>query len=290
MRRSGVLLIMASAILTLNAACGKRPQEGTLSYPLNGKVISVDREHHQVTVAHDAIPGFMGAMTMPFAIREDWPFQILAPGQRISATLVVEAGRSWLEQITITKQSSEAVLSPPAAVGFPSQGAEVPDFVLANQAGRPIHLHQYRGKSLLLTFIYTRCPLPDYCPRLSGNFAQIYKAVKNDSGLGGRVHLLTVSFDPEHDTPDVLKDYGKGYGAGDEFRDWEFGTGTPEQVKAITSYFGLEYWPEYGQITHSLRTALIGPDGKLVQIYSGNGWTPTAVLRDLENISSRPPH
>jgi protein SCO1/2 len=288
MRRSGVLLIMLSAILTLNAACGKRSQEEASSYPLKGKVISVDKEHRRVTVAHDAIPGFMEAMTMPFAIREDWPFQILAPGQQISATLVVDAGRSWLEKITVTQQSSEAVPSPPAAVGSPSPGAEVPDFVLANQAGRPIHLHQYRGKSLLLTFIYTRCPLPDYCPRLSGNFAQIHKAVQNDPGLGSRVHLLSVSFDPEHDTPDVLKGYGKGYGAGDAFRDWEFATGTPEQVKAITSYFGLEYWTEQGQITHSLRTALIAPDGKLAQIYPRNEWTPAEVLRDLEKLSRQP--
>jgi protein SCO1 len=287
MRRSGSLLILTALLFTLSAGCGgTRPQANALRYPLKGKVVSVDKDRHHVTVAHDEIPGFMEAMTMPFAIRDEWPFRVLAPGQQITATLVVEAGRSWLENITITQESVASGSVPPSAASI-APGTEVPDLALINQAGKRIHLGQYRGKSLLLTFVYTRCPLPDYCLRMSGNFAQIHKSMKGDAGLSRRLHLLTVSFDPESDTPEVLRAYGRGYAGTEDFADWEFATGTRDEVKAIASCFGLEYWPEKGQFTHTLRTALIGPDGKLVQLYSGNEWTPADVLRDLKGYDSR---
>jgi protein SCO1 len=282
MARGVPFLILTTLLLASAAGCGgPRPRESTTRYPVKGKVVSVDKELRRVTVAHEEIPGFMEAMTMPFAIRDEWPFRVLAPGQQISATLVVEAGRSWLENITITQESAGSGAVPPAAASI-VPGTEVPDLALTNQAGKRIHLRQYLGKSLLLTFIYTRCPLPDYCPRMSGNFARIHKAIRSDAGLARSLHLLSISFDPEHDTPEVLRAYGKGYNGNVEFDDWEFATGTPDEVKAVTSCFGLEYWPEQGQYTHTLRTALIGADGRLVKLYSGNEWKPEDVLRDLK--------
>ncbi len=292
MCRRRLLIGAAVTMLWLLASCGTRPQETTLRYAVRGKVISVDKDARRVTVAHEEIPGFMAAMTMPFAIRDEWPFRVLAPGQEISATLVVEAGRSWLEEITVVQQAPAGASAPVAASTLPDPGAEVPDFVLTNQEGKHIRLHQYRGTALLLTFIYTRCPLPDFCPRMSGNFAQIHRAMRNDADLRHRLHLLTVSFDPEHDTAEVLRGYGRGFigeVGPDAFRDWEFASGSGEEVKAITRYFGLDYWPEKGQIVHSLRTALIGPDGRLVRLYQGNEWTPADVLRDLKTAGSAGP-
>jgi protein SCO1/2 len=295
MLRNRWLLVVTLAAVTFSPSCGRRPRESSARYPVKGKVVSVDRDNRRVTLAHEEIPGFMPAMTMPFAIREEWPFRVLVPGQQIMATLVVDSGRTWLEEITVTQESAGGPATAPAATNLPAAGAEVPDFTLTNQSGRRLHLRQYRGKALLLTFIYTRCPLPDYCPRMSGNFARIHAEMRKDADLSGRLHLLSVSFDPEHDTGEVLQGYGKGYVgtvAGDPFRDWEFATGTPAEIKAITSYFGLEYWPDKNQFTHSLRTALIGPDGALVRVYPGNEWTPADVLRDLRSgggTSTQPP-
>lgn len=292
MHRHKLLIVAMATTLWLLVSCGTRPQEPTLRYAVKGKVVSLDKEARRVTIAHEEIPGFMAAMTMPFAIRDEWPFRILAPGQQISATLVVEAGRSWLEEITVVQQAPAGASSAIPASTLPETGVEVPDFALTNQGGRRIHLHQYRGKALLLTFVYTRCPLPDFCPRMSNNFAQIHKAMRNDAALRGDLHLLTVSFDPEFDTGEVLRGYGKGFigeGSPDTFRDWEFASGTVDEVKAITRYFGLAYWPEQGQIVHSLRTALIGPDGRLVRLYPGNEWTPADVLRELQKTGGSAP-
>jgi protein SCO1/2 len=277
--------LLVALSLVFAAACTTRPQEPSARYHLKGKVVSVDRAHRRVTIAHEAIPGFMEAMTMPFAIRDEWPFRVLAPGQQISGTLVLEEGRTWLEEISIIDRVIDPMPARPVATE-PEPGTEVPDFFLTNQDGSRIHLKQYRGRALLLTFIYTRCPLPDYCPRLSANFAQVYRRMRAEPLLAGKLHLLTVSFDPGFDTKEVLRGYAGNYvGPGENpFQYWEFGSGNAEEVKAITGYFGLTYWPENNQIVHSLRTALIGPDGRLAQLYRGNEWTPADVLRDLESL------
>jgi protein SCO1/2 len=248
-------------------------------------VVSVDKEHRQVTIAHEEIPGYMTAMTMPFNLKDDWPLGVLAPGQQLTASLVVQGDRSWLEEVTITQKSPDTS-SVPSAVE-PEPGAEVPDFTLVDQDGRRISLHDYRGRALLITFIYTRCPLPEYCPLMSSNFRRIHDAMRTDAQLTRKVQLLTVSFDPEYDTSDVLQQYGRGYIAGGEtFDNWVFASGSVQEVKAITTYFGLSYWQETGQIVHSLRTALISPDGKLVRLYRGNEWKPAEVLGELRKIAT----
>jgi protein SCO1/2 len=286
--------IAASALILiciLPAACRSRSDANSSRFELNGKVISVDAGQRRVTVAHQEIPGFMPAMTMPFAVKEDWAFSVLAPGQTLKATLVVENGRSWLEGIMIIQNSPVDSAGVPApGPSEPEPGAEVPDFKLTNQDGGRIHLHQYRGQALLITFIYTRCPLPDYCPRMSSNFAQIQAALRKDPGLQSRVHLLSVSFDTEFDTPQILRGYGEAYAGSPDtapFRHWEFATGAADEVKKLARFFGLEYTKDSGQIVHTLRTALIGTDGKLVRLYRGNDWTPAEVLDQIWNAAQR---
>jgi protein SCO1/2 len=170
---------------------------------------------------------------------------------------------------------------PEKALPLPEPGDTIPDFGLLNQDNRPIHLHQYRGRPLLLTFIYTRCPLPDYCPLMSGNFSAIHYTLKSLPQSDKTPHLLTVSFDTDHDTSSVLREYAARYMKPVRFDQWEFATGSPEEIREITGFFGLVYRKETNQIVHSLVTALIDGDGKLVRLYRGNQWRPDEVLKDL---------
>jgi protein SCO1/2 len=169
----------------------------------------------------------------------------------------------------------------------PQVGDKVPDFELLNQAGKRIRLAQFAGKPLLLTFIYSRCPLPDYCIRMSNNFGEVAKTLKaSDPNLYGRVQMLSVSIDPAYDRPEVLRKYAKTY-AGDadpNLEHWTFATGTPEQVRKIADYFGLAYEQQSGQIIHSLRTAVVAPDGKIAFLYKGNDWKSGDVVRDLKSM------
>jgi protein SCO1/2 len=271
--RSTTLFLLLCLLL---AGCRDVPGD---KYDLKGKVVSVNRDRGQVTLEHEAIPGYMGAMTMPFNVREEWALEALLPGQSVEATLVVQQDRSWIENIRIS--GTESIEEPGATLPLPEPGDVVPDFGLVNQANRQIHLHQYRGRPLLLTFIYTRCPLPDYCPLMSGNFAAIHYRLQSLPQSDEVPRLLTISFDTDYDTPSVLREYAARYMRPVRFDQWEFATGSPEQIREITGYFGLIYRKETNQIVHSLVAALIDADGALVRLYQGNQWRPDEVLKDL---------
>ena len=276
------VLAIASCLIT----CHKEKPLPQQRYDLRGKVVAVDANAGTVTVAHQSIPGYMGAMTMSFIVKDQWAFKVLKPGQTVSATLVIVAGHSWLEGLVVTEEGKpgSGSLAPPESVTS-ALGQEVPDFSLLNQDGKRIHLHQYHGKALLLTFVYTRCPLPDYCPLMSRNFAQIAEQLRSDPKLSASTHLLSISIDPEFDTPSVLRAYGRDYaGSLHPFDQWEFATGTPDQVRKVAEFFGLRYWIDRGQIVHSLVTVLIAPNGKVIQVYRGNDWQPAQVVSDLPKL------
>jgi protein SCO1 len=271
-----VLSIAGLCVWMLSAGCQRAPER---RFSLKGKVISVDKEHRQATIAHEEIKGFMEAMTMPFTVTEDWALEVLAAGQSVEATLVVQEDRSWIEGLRISK--TNAAPEPANTAAPPGRGNEVPDFELLNQDGKPIKLSQYRGRPLLLTFIFSRCPFPEFCPLTSKNFAEIYRNLPS-LPPSKKPHLLTISFDTDYDTPAVLRDYARSYMNPVSFTDWEFASGSPDQIKKITTYFGLIYRREAGQIVHSLVTALMGPDGKLERLYLRNEWKPKDVLADLK--------
>ena len=273
-RRASIpVLLFALGMMT---GCRDVPRS---QYDLHGRVVSVNKDRGQVTLAHEAIEGYMNAMTMPFNVKDDRALSVLSPGQRVDAVLVVQGDRSWIEDLRIS--GAETVENPEDVLPLPEPGDSVPDFGLLNQDNRPIHLHQYRGRPLLITFIYTRCPLPDYCPLMSGNFAAIHHSLQSLPASDQAPHLLSVSFDTDFDTPSVLREYAGRYMRPVLFDRWEFATGSPEEIRAITGYFGLAYQKESGQIIHSLVTALIGPDGRLVRLYQGNQWRPAQILADL---------
>jgi protein SCO1/2 len=259
------------------ASCSHQP--AGKRYQLDGRVVAVDATAHELTIAHEDIPGLMKGMTMPFQVnqREYWIFNNIAPGDAIHATLLL-SDHAELDDISFTKRS-DAGSSGTSNLRIPQPGDEVPDLELINEEGKAIHLRQFRGKPLLLTFIYTRCPFPDFCVRMSHNFAEVLKDLRENPKVFDQAQLLSISIDPENDRPAVLRDYGKRY-AGQldpDFKHWVFASGTLEQVRKAADFFGLAYNQKDNQIVHGLRTVLISPDGRVLKVYSGNDWKPEEV-------------
>ena len=218
----------------------------------------------------------------------------VAPGDQITATLIVDGTRSWLEDIVITKESSDAATTATGEAAGPQPGLEVADYRLINQDGKAIRIHDYKGKALLLTFIYTRCQDPGQCTLMSSNFATIDQELQKQPDLYQKTHLLSISFDSDYDTAKVLRSYGAAYTgkySDETFAHWEFASGSADEVKGIAQFFGMRYYQDSSsgkeQVIHSLRTALIGPDSKIVKIYRGNEWKPDEVLKDLQAAVER---
>ena len=255
-------------------------------YELKGKVVMVEREKHLVTVAHEEVKGLMPAMTMPFTVESDSDLDALAPDAQLTATLVIDGAHSWLEDLVIVQQTGAPNLTAPGMTVEAKEGDQVPNFALRNQDGKQIRLKDYRGKALLLTFIYTRCPLPDYCTLMSNNFAKIDRQLEQDANLFAKTHLLSISIDPGYDTPQVLRSYGAAHTEryqNETFQHWEFASG--EQVKEAAQFFGLRYFPDQDQIIHGLRTVIITPDGKVAKVYTDNQWKPEEVVDELKRVT-----
>jgi len=285
-----IALLLSAAFLT--SSC-HRSAPATKRYPFTGRVISIDTQSHSALIDGSAIPGFMDAMAMSYKIKPDSTLNHLLPGDSISAEVVSqpedENGRSdyWLENVKVTAHSS-APAAGTSSPHMPVPREQVPDFSFVNQDGKSISLGQYRGKVLLVTFIYTRCPFPDFCPRMSANFAQIYKQLAIDPALAN-VHLLSISFDPDHDSPRVLRDYGFSVAHTHDaalFRRWEFAVPRPADLPKIADFFALTVKPEGGLITHNLSTAVIGPDRKIVEWYHGGDWQISDLMNHVENAAS----
>ena len=293
-------LLTALILITILAALGLtscKPKERVRSatekhYDLKGKVVVVDKEQRRLTIAHEDIKDYMNSMTMPFNVKDDWVYEIAAPGNQITATLIVDGTESWLEDVVITEDPNASSSAPPVEGAGPNPGDEVPNYRLVNQDGTAIKLHDYKGKALLLTFIYTRCQDPNQCTLMSSNFAAIDQQLQKQPDLFAKTHLLSVSFDPAYDTPKVLRSYGASYTgkySDENFKHWEFASGSEDEVKGIAKYFGLRYFKDTPsgeeQVIHSLRTALIGPDGKIVKVYRGNDWKPEELLKEIQAVA-----
>jgi len=270
-------------LAVLLASCGPSKPAGTARrYHLTGKIVTIDRPNSSMVVNGNAIPGFMGAMAMPYRVKMPSELDSLSPGDSIAADVVVQANDYWLEDVRVTQHGSEPPPNPTSASHFPSSGEEVPNFELTDQSNRHISLKQFRGKALLVTFIYTRCPFPDYCPRISGRFAEVNRQLEADPALSGQTHLLSISFDPAHDTPKVLQAYGFTWAGNKQpalFDHWEFAVPPAAELPAIANFFGLTYSQDSGVITHSLSTAVIDPGGKIFSWYHGSDWQAADLVK-----------
>ncbi|MFZ0808002.1 MAG: SCO family protein [Candidatus Sulfotelmatobacter sp.] len=279
-------LILATALLP---ACHHTKPEAQKRYPFTGRVLSIDTQEKTAVIDGDNIPGFMEAMAMSYKIKPADQLTQLKTGDIISAEVVViDSGKTegpsddWLENVKVTGHAKPAAPAKPTTQRIPAPGDQVPDFAFTNQNGKRITLHQYRGKVLLVTFIYTRCPFPDFCPRMSANFDEVYKQFGANPSFAG-TRLLSVSFDPEHDTPKVLRDYAYSVAHTHDaalFSKWQFASASRADLPNVATFFGLIATPEGGMITHNLSTTVIGPDGKIVRWYHGSDWQPSDLIKD----------
>jgi protein SCO1/2 len=287
-----LVLIGFCALLGFSAACNRGKPQGETSgakrYSLKGKVVSVDKNAGTANVDNEPIAGFMEAMIMPYNMKPASVLDQLQPGDSITADVVVDSDKYWLENVKVTGHSKAPAEKPAASMHIPEPGDVVPDFNLVNQNGKSISLHQYRGQTLLLTLIYTRCPFPDFCPRVSHEFAAIDQQIRADPARYGATHLLSISFDPEHDTPKVLRAYGFSCAGSKDpslFKRWEFSAIPKAELPQFANYFALTYEQDGDSITHSLSTAVISPDGKIFKWYHGADWQATDLLQDVAAVA-----
>ena len=289
-----VILIVSAFMLSAcgsDAGQGDSNSENVKRYDLRGKVVSVDRLQKRARVDHEPIPGFMDAMTMDFPIREDWVWNDLAPGVEIRAELVVDSSAKdpyWLEKIAIVASTIPGQTPMPEKT--PEQiGKTVPKLPLTNQDGKRFTFDDYRGKALAVTFIYRECPLPEFCIKMSKQFSDMANQIAADPDAKDKIRLLSVSFDPDRDTPEKLKQYGMGYlgpDAKDDFTVWQLAVGSEKEVRDVADFFGLKYEKDENdqtQFNHSLVTAVISPEGKVTRVFSGGRWTPDQVLSELKS-------
>jgi protein SCO1/2 len=268
-------------LLLIASACSRTPPPPK-QFELTGQILAIQPERSEVLVKHDDIKGFMPAMTMPYKVQDGSLLAGKEPGDLIRATLVVGEVEAHLS--SMTKTGHAALDTPPPATDHANilePGQEVPDVWLVDQDGRPMPFASFRGHRVAMTFIYTRCPLPDFCPLLDRNFADVQSTIAKTPRLSD-VRLVTVTLDPSFDTPAVLKPHAVALSA--DARVWSFMTGEPSEVSRFSSAFGIyseadQQHPD--QIIHNLRTAVIDPDGRLVKVQSGNSWTAAQLVADL---------
>jgi protein SCO1 len=250
------------------------------THKVEGLVVEVDRAQGLLVVSHRPIPGYMPAMTMPF--RADKPGQLsgLTPGSRVTFDLEVGKKRSLAKNIRIAGSQPAAPGTEEFTIPVPKNqlklGDPVPDFELVDQEGRAVRLSQFlqKGTGVVIQFVYTRCPLPDVCPRLAASFAYLHRQ------LGSKVQLLTITVDPSYDRPEILKEYAQRWRADGDH--WRFLTSGEDEatIQRVGGLFGVVFWPEEGAVTHTSATAIVGRDGRLLALVEGSSYR-AGQLKDL---------
>jgi protein SCO1 len=269
------------------AACSSAPEKRT--YTVQGQVLAVAPDHQQATVKHEEIKGFMMAMTMPYKVKDPQVLNGIAAGDLINATLVVEPNEAYFSDV---KKVGEAPLEKPASDSGPASsgfellkpGEAVPDADFIDQDGKKRAFSSFKGSPVAITFMYTKCPLPDFCPLMDRNFSAVQETLKSEPALNN-VHLASISFDPITDTPAALKKHARDLKA-DPAR-WTFLTGDRDTIDQFAARFGMGITRDQADpvnITHNLRTAIVDADGKLVKVYTGNSWKPGDVVADLKAL------
>jgi len=285
MRICTITVSLATALL-LCACSGPSDRK---EYKLQGQILSMTADHREANVKHEDIKGLMPAMTMPYKVRDTKQFEGIVPGDLINATLVIVSNDAYLKDVKKVgnaplEQQPGRASAPAASSGFEllKDGEPVPNVSFVNQDGQHVQFDSFKGDAVVVTFIYTKCPMPNFCPLMDQQFAKIQQKLKEkDNEL--KVHLLSVSFDPLEDTPPVLKKHARDLGA--DPRMWTFVTGDRDEIDRWASRFGVSVSRALNDptnITHNLRTAIVDRQGNLVQTYTGNQWTPEQVVSDVK--------
>jgi protein SCO1/2 len=279
------LLWLASAIVGCHRT--ERPSGDTpRHYEARGIVRGLAPDRRTIDVEHEDIRGFMPSMTMPLAVRDPKEIVDLKIGDAILFRLNVTDEDVWIDnvrkiaadQVHLPMHSPTPVISPQPSARL-REGEAMPGFSLVNQASEPVTLDSFRGEPFVLTFVFTRCPLPNFCPRMSHNFFELQTAIKASQRALGKTRLLSVTIDPGFDTPEVLREYAEYQNADPKI--WTFATGEPAQIEALTRALSVYVQPEGGTISHGLATALIGAQGNVIKIWRGNSWTPAEVIDQI---------
>jgi protein SCO1/2 len=273
----GIILMVVAA-----AACSQPPEPKR--YEVRGQILSFDPQRNEVVMDHEDIEGFMPAMVMPYKVQDPSLLEGKTPGDMVTATLVVEEVDAYLTTLTTT--GHEPIKTPAAGplitdADVLKDGDVVPDHALVDQTGKPLSMQSLRGHRVALTFMYSRCPLPDFCPLMDKHFASVQEQIRTSPDLAD-VRLVSVTIDPAFDTPAVLARHATTLGA-DPAR-WHFATGQADDVLAFAKRFGVIAEPGETAVAlvHNLSTAVIDPQGRLVKAYSGKMWSPTELVADLK--------
>ena len=270
--------------MIVGSGCQRQPEAPT--YQLKGQILAVKPETNEVLVKHEDIPGFMPAMTMPYVVKDGALLKDREPGDLITATLKVESTLAHLTAITKTGSApipDDARTTIPAAAGVEllKPGDVVPDTVLVNQDDRRVSMQDFAGSAAAITFIYTRCPLPQYCPLMDRRFAEVQELAAKDPALAGKVRLLSISFDPKFDRAAVLTRHARTLQADPAV--WTFATAEEAVVDRLAARFGVNVIRESNDtITHNLRTAVIDRSGRVTALLDSNAWTAEDLVRELK--------
>jgi protein SCO1/2 len=272
--------VVLAAILM--AAAGCRAAEPVRQYRLVGQILAVDRQANRVTIRHQDIDGFMPAMTMPYPVRDASLLNGRVAGELVDATLSVQGTDAWVSRLTVT---GKAPITEPAPVLGLGPGDQIADAALVDQDGAPMRVADLRGHAAVVSFIYTRCPLPEYCPTIEARLGAVQQAIKADRALAG-TRVLAVTLDPAHDTPPVLAAHAREHHADPLV--WRFASGAPEAIDAFGRQFGLAVTrtsSEPSGIEHNLRTVILDPDLRIVAMLTGSDWPVSDAVAALRTAA-----
>lgn len=282
-------ILLAGCVVLALLGCGRSTEsgEGAEHYDTRGVVRGFSPDRSTIEIQHENIPGFMPSMTMPFVARDPKQIANLKSGDAISFRMAVTKKDFWIENVKKIRREdvhvAEPKETPPASAEAGArlkEGDEMPPFNLTAQSGERISLDTFQGQPFILTFVFTRCPLPNFCPRMSNNFEELQAAIKAGSGMLARTRLLSITLDPGYDTPKVLSDYAAFHHADPKI--WTFATGDEKQIDALTRAFSVYRQTEGGTISHGLATGLVNRNGTVEKIWRGNAWRPAEITQAIQ--------
>lgn len=295
MRRLASSLCL-TALMSMLANCDRSPSARNVGAPAPEKAIHFQvrgilhrftPDRRRAVIAHDEIAGYMKAMTMEFDLGDPGEASDLQPGDILTFRLSVTDTKSWIDQIRKTGRTElPASRAATEAAGSPASIRTLPDTALIDQRGQRFNLNDLRGRAIAITFMFTRCPLPNFCPLMSRNFEIVQRQLAA-AAPAERWRLLSITIDPEHDTPDILAKYAANYAANPQ--QWLFATGAEADIRQLGSVFGLEFASGGGQINHNLRTVVVDPAGGIQRVFDGNDWQPAELVTEMRRVITNAP-
>jgi len=273
MKQSSFLLWLFVAV-----DCGvAAPDADVKFYAAHGMVQNVSADRRQVTIHHQAIPGYMMEMTMDYSVKDTNELAEISAGDEINFTLAVGENESWVKNLQLVAHHVAAVTNNTFVFLADSPelkpGDLLPDGTLMTETGSEIHFSDFRGRALAFTFFFTRCPLPDFCPRMNRNFAETRQLLLSDASAPTNWQFLSISFDPDYDQPEVLSRYAGVY-RGDDSRHWLFATASTNTLADLAPRLDLMVLRQGANISHNMRTVVLDPQGRIASQFDGNTWTP----------------